>query len=156
MISQKAKYALRALVALARAEQSLAVAEIAEEQSIPRKFLEQILLDLKHHGLVHSRRGRFGGYALLRPADEITFGQVLRLIDGPIAPLPCLSRIAYRRCEDCKSESECEIRHVFSAVADSVRQVLDQATIADALAGASAAGLADDTGLPALVQTAAG
>jgi Rrf2 family protein len=135
MISQKAKYALRALIALARADDSLVISDIAEEQAIPRKFLEQILLDLKHHGILQSRRGRLGGYALLRPADQITFGQVLRLIDGPIAPLPCLSRIAYRRCEDCRSEADCEIRRVFSEVADSARHVLDQATIADALAG---------------------
>jgi Rrf2 family protein len=135
MISQKAKYALRALIALARADNSMMIAEIAEQQSIPRKFLEQILLDLKHQGIVLSRRGRLGGYALLRPADQITFGQVLRLIDGPIAPLPCLSRIAYRRCSDCQTEKDCEIRRVFSAVADSARAVLDQTTIADAAAG---------------------
>ncbi len=135
MISQKAKYALRALVALARAGDSLVISDIAEEQAIPRKFLEQILLDLKHHGLVHSRRGRLGGYALLRPADQITFGQVLRLIDGPIAPLPCLSRIAYRRCWDCREEESCEIRRVFAAVAVASRDVLDRATIADAVAG---------------------
>ncbi|MCW5717102.1 MAG: Rrf2 family transcriptional regulator [Bauldia sp.] len=135
MISQKAKYALRALVALARAGDSLVISDIAEEQAIPRKFLEQILLDLKHHGLVHSRRGRLGGYALLRPAEQITFGQVLRLIDGPIAPLPCLSRIAYRRCEDCREEESCEIRRVFAAVAVASREVLDRATIADAVAG---------------------
>ena len=135
MISQKAKYALRALTALAQAPDSLMIAEIAEAQRIPRKFLEQILLDLKHHGVVQSRRGRLGGYALLRPADQITFGQILRLIDGPIAPLPCLSRIAYRRCQDCPSENDCEIRRIFSAVAESARKVLDRATIADALEG---------------------
>ena len=110
MISQKAKYALRALVVLARAESSVMIGTIAEEHNIPRKFLEQILLELKHHGLVVSHRGRLGGYALLRPADQITFGQVLRIVDGPIAPLPCLSRIAYRRCADCRSEKNCEIR----------------------------------------------
>jgi Rrf2 family protein len=114
MISQKAKYALRALIALARAQDSLMIADIAQQHSIPRKFLEQILLEMKHHGIVVSRRGRLGGYALLRPADQITFGQVLRLIDGPIAPLPCLSRTAYRRCSDCRSERDCEVRRVFS------------------------------------------
>lgn len=135
MISQKAKYALRALVALARerAGQALAIGDIAEQQSIPKKFLEQILLDLKHQGLVVSRRGKAGGYALLRPADTISFGQVLRIVDGPIAPLPCLSKIAYRRCEDCKEEASCEIRRVFARVADATRDVLDRTTIADAL-----------------------
>lgn len=140
MISQKAKYALRALVALARAESSVMIGTIAEEHKIPRKFLEQILLELKHHGLVVSHRGRLGGYALLRPADQITFGQVLRIVDGPLAPLPCLSRIAYRRCADCRSEKNCEIRRVFASVADSARAVLDQTTIADAVAGAAHTG----------------
>lgn len=135
MISQKAKYALRALLALARSEDSLMIGEIAALQRIPRKFLEQILLELKYEGLVDSRRGRSGGYMLLRPADQITFGQVLRLIDGPIAPLPCLSRIAYRRCEDCENERTCEIRRVFARVAESARIVLDNTTIADAAAG---------------------
>lgn len=110
------------------------IAEIAEQQQIPRKFLEQILLDLKHHGIVASRRGRSGGYGLLMPADQITFGRVLRIVDGPIAPLPCLSRIAYRRCADCKSETTCEIRRVFARVAESARDVLDRTTIAEAVA----------------------
>jgi Rrf2 family protein len=133
MLSQKARYALRALVALARADDSMMIAEIADQQRIPRKFLEQILLDLKHHGIVASRRGRLGGYGLLMPSDQITFGRVLRIIDGPIAPLPCLSRIAYRRCADCQTETACEIRRVFAEVADSARDVLDRTTIADAL-----------------------
>jgi Rrf2 family protein len=134
MISQKAKYAFKALIALARASDgSMATGEIAEQQNIPKKFLEQILLDLKHEGILYSRRGRAGGYALHKPADMVTFGQVLRLMDGPIAPLPCLSRTAYRRCDDCRSESSCEVRHVFAKVAHSMRAVLDQTTIADAV-----------------------
>ena len=135
MISQKARYALRALVALAGADRFFVIAEIAEQQQIPRKFLEQILLDLKHHGIVASRRGRFGGYVLLMRPDQITFGRILRIIDGPIAPLPCLSRIAYRRCADCKYEATCEIRRVFALVANSARDVLDRITIAQAVAG---------------------
>lgn len=135
MISQKAKYALRALAALARAEakRPMLIAEIAEQQKIPKKFLEQILLDLKHRGIVMSKRGKEGGYLLLKPPHEITFGEVLRMIDGPIAPLPCLSQTAYRRCDDCLSEAECEIRHVFARVADATREVLFKATIADTL-----------------------
>ncbi|MGV1013668.1 MAG: RrF2 family transcriptional regulator [Methyloceanibacter sp.] len=138
MISQKAKYALHALVALARAEDSLVVGAIAEQESIPRKFLEQILLELKRHGIVQSRRGKLGGYCLLKPADRITFGQVLRILDGPIAPLPCLSRVAYRRCTDCIDEQACEVRKVFARVAESVRDVLDHTTIADAIDNSSA------------------
>lgn len=110
------------------------IGEIATKEHIPRKFLEQILLELKRHGIVQSRRGKLGGYDLLMAADCITFGQVLRIIDGPIAPLPCLSRIAYRRCADCKTEEACEIRRVFAKVAESAREVLDRTTIADSLA----------------------
>jgi Rrf2 family protein len=133
VISQKAKYALRALVALAKTGDSLMIGEIAARKNIPRKFLEQILLELKHHGIVQSRRGKLGGYSLLMPPDRITYGQVLRIIDGPIAPLPCLSRIAYRRCSDCATEETCEIRRVFARVAESARDVLDCTTIADSL-----------------------
>ena len=105
MISQKARYALRALLALARVGpgKTLMTSEIAAEQKIPKKFLEQILLQLKGGGMVQSHRGRTGGYELIRPADEVMFGEVLRLIDGPIALLPCLSKVAYRKCEDCRS-----------------------------------------------------
>ncbi|MEG6507655.1 Rrf2 family transcriptional regulator [Methyloligella sp. 2.7D] len=132
MISQKARYALRALLALAEGK-SPTIGEIAEEQKIPRKFLEQILLDLKYQGLVSSRRGRSGGYELHMPADQITFGRVLRIIDGPIAPLPCLSRTAYKPCNDCRDEKTCEIRRVFARVAESARDVLDRVTIAEAM-----------------------
>ena len=136
MISQKAKYALRALVSLARAGrgETMMIGEISKEQAIPKKFLEQILLELKRAGIVMSRRGRLGGYVLLRPADKLTFGEVLRLIDGPIAPLPCLSKIAYRRCADCQDEATCEIRHVFAHVVKAQREVLDHTTFADAVA----------------------
>ena len=135
MISQKAKYALRALVALVRATpgECRMISEISREQAIPKKFLEQILLELTRAGIVMSRRGRLGGYELLRTPDKITFGEVLRLIDGPIAPLPCLSKIAYRRCEDCRDEATCEIRQVFGRVAEATREVLDATTLADAV-----------------------
>lgn len=136
MISQKAKYALRALVALARAPQGqpLVISEIARTQRIPKKFLEQILLDLKHQGLLDSRRGKGGGYVLLKPANRIAYGEVLRIIDGPVAPLPCLSITAYRKCTDCLDEGTCETRKVFAQVADQTRKVLDSTTIADAIA----------------------
>ena len=137
MISQKAKYALRALVALAQVKpgETMMISEIARDQKIPKKFLEQILLDLKHHGLLVSRRGKSGGYLLLRDPADISFGEVLRIIDGPLAPLPCLSKIAYRRCDDCPSEETCEVRRVFARVANATRKVLDETTIADSLSG---------------------
>jgi len=109
------------------------IGELVEKERLPVKFLEQILLEMKRHGIVHSRRGKLGGYSLLMPPEKITYGQVLRIIDGPIAPLPCLSRIAYRRCADCKTEETCEIRRVFARVAESAREVLDRTTIADSL-----------------------
>jgi Rrf2 family protein len=135
MISQKAKYALRALLALAREApgDSLIISEIAEGQKIPKKFLEQILLDLKHHGIVTSRRGKAGGYLLLKPPSAISFGEVLRVVDGPIEPLPCLSKMGYRRCEDCGSEESCEVRRVFARVASATREILDKTSIVDAL-----------------------
>lgn len=135
MISQKAKYALRALVSLARAGrgETRMIGEISREQAIPKKFLEQILLELKRAGMVASRRGRAGGYELLRAPEQIMFGEVLRLIDGPIAPLPCLSKIAYRKCEDCRDETACEIRHVFERVTLATREVLDSTSLADSL-----------------------
>lgn len=135
MISQKAKYAMRALVALARVAPgtSLMIGEIAENQSIPKKFLEQILLDLKREGIVTSRRGKTGGYLMQRAPEEVSFGEILRLIDGPLAPLPCLSKVAYHRCADCSNESACEIRHVFAKVAEATRDILDGTTLADSL-----------------------
>lgn len=135
MISQKAKYALRALVSLARAGrgETMMIGEISREQAIPKKFLEQILLELKRAGFVASRRGRTGGYELVRAPEQIMYGEVLRLIDGPIAPLPCLSKIAYKRCEDCRDETSCEIRHVFERVTMATREVLDSTSLADSL-----------------------
>lgn len=142
MISQKAKYAMRALVALARgkAGEPMQIADIAQSQHIPRKFLEQILVELKNHGLVTSRRGKQGGYLLLRPADEITYGDVLRMVDGPMAPLPCLSVTAYRKCDDCPDEGVCEVRQAFAPVAERTRAILFSTTIADSMNAASTVG----------------
>ena len=130
MISQRAKYALHALIALAGAHRPLSTSEIAESEQIPSPFLEQILMQLKHHGILKSKRGRFGGYDLLLSAERITFGQILRIIDGPIAPLACLSHTAYR---DCRREQSCKVRRVFARVAEESRSILDHTTIADAL-----------------------
>lgn len=136
MISQKAKYAFRALLELAKSTdgEALLISEIAERRHIPKKFLEQILLDLKHQGLVSSRRGKNGGYTLLKSPSEITFTQVMRIIDGPMAPLPCLSRTAYRRCDDCDDETSCEMRRVFARAFAASVAVLDCTTLADAQA----------------------
>jgi Rrf2 family protein len=140
MISNKAKYAFRALLAIASAPEgeSMTSAEIARRHAIPHKFLEQILLDLKKAGMLDSRRGKSGGYVMLRPADTISFGEVLRLFEGPLAPLPCLSRQSYRKCEDCESEARCEIRREFGRAYEASRRVLDSRTLADALGDAPA------------------
>jgi Rrf2 family protein len=139
MLSQKAKYALRALLHLAQAPagEAVLISDIATKHHIPKKFLEQILLDLKNHGVVQSWRGRSGGYALLKPRSEISFGQVLRIIDGPLAPLPCLSRVAYRKCSDCDDESACALRRVFALSHQATVTVLDKMTLADALGAAA-------------------
>ncbi|MBF6603175.1 MAG: Rrf2 family transcriptional regulator [Sphingorhabdus sp.] len=135
MISNKAKYAFRALLAIAAEPDGEAItsAEISRRYNISHKFLEQILLDLKKAGILDSRRGKSGGYVMLRPADTISFGEVLRIFQGALAPLPCLSRQFYRRCEDCVSEANCEIRREFARSYDASRKVLDSRTIGDAL-----------------------
>lgn len=137
MLSQKCKYALRALLMLAEAEpeELVLVQEIAERQNVPRKFLELILLELKRHGFCYSQRGRSGGYCLARPGDAITFGQVVRAIDGPLAPLPCASVSGYRRCADCTDERTCAIRKVMRGVRDAMADILDRTTLADANGG---------------------
>ena len=117
------------MLAKAPSGQSVSITEISIEQTIPKKFLEQILLELKRHGLVESRRGKVGGYLMLRNPQDVTYGEVLRLIDGPVALLPCLSKIAYRKCEDCGDEVKCEVRKVFAKVANATRDVLDSATL---------------------------
>lgn len=135
MISQKARYAFKALIALARIGHgaTLQAREISAQENIPQSFLEQILLDLKRAGLIGSRRGREGGYTLVKDPSAISFGRVLRLIDGPVAPLPCLSRTAYRRCDDCNNEANCELRRVFSRIYDAQVDLLDSTSIGDAL-----------------------
>ena len=135
MLSQKCKYALQALLVLARenSDELVLVSEIAERENLPKKFLEAILLELNRNGLVRSRRGRGGGYALAKPADLITFGQVVRIMDGPLAPLPCVSVNYYRRCEDCKDEQSCAIRKVMRRVRDAIAGELDGTSLADVL-----------------------
>ncbi len=112
----------------------LQAAEIAERQNVPRKFLELILLDLRKHGLVRSQRGKFGGYALAKPADTITFGQIMRIMDGPLAPIPCASLTGYRRCADCRDEKSCAVRKAMRQVRDAAAAILDGTTLADAIA----------------------
>jgi Rrf2 family protein len=145
VLSQKCKYALQALLSLARepTQDLLLVSDIAERENLPKKFLEAILLELNRNGLVRSRRGRGGGYALAKPADLITFGQVVRIIDGPLAPLSCVSVNYYRRCDDCRDEQACDIRKVMRRVRDAIAAELDGTSLQDAISGGMSKRLLD-------------
>ena len=144
MISQRARYAFKALFALVRAGDRVVQArEIAAAERIPQSFLEQILLDLKRAGFVGSRRGKVGGHYLLKDPATISCGQVLRLIDGPIAPLPCLSKTAYRRCDDCPDERACAVRFLFADGYAALTTALDGASLVEAARRADGV-IADD------------
>lgn len=135
MLSQRARYALRALVFLARHQGSgpVLIGTIAEAENIPRKFLEVILTELKAASLVQSTRGRSGGYSLACPADAISFGDIVRLTDGPLALVSCVSKTAYQRCADCRDEETCAIRRVMATVRDETARILDGTSLASLL-----------------------
>ena len=136
MLSQKARYALRALVELARADGAqLTAGEIAVRADAPRKFLEAILLELSRNRLVASRRGKFGGYVLARPAAEISFAEAIRVIDGPLALAPCVSpQLGYRKCDDCPDRAACTLREALLRARDATADDLEAYTLADAAA----------------------
>ncbi len=136
MLSQKARYALRALIVLASQsdDKPMMIADIAEKGELPRKFLEAILLELKKRGIVRSVRGRSGGYLLGRTAKDITFADIIRTTDGPLALSPCVSATAYQKCEDCFDEAICPIRKVLLAARDATAAVLESRTLAAAVA----------------------
>lgn len=136
MITQKMKYALKALLVLADeasgdAPAPLTIEEIARRSDTPKRFLEHILLEIRKTGIIASSRGRSGGYTLIKKPDEISISEMLRRIDGPIAPLPCLSRSAYQRCDDCTDEATCRIRKIFAEVFWSYLVLIDSLTLAD-------------------------
>jgi Rrf2 family protein len=138
MISQKTKYALKALMALADEAAAgdgaaLTIEEIARRSGAPKRFLEHILLELRNVGYIASRRGRAGGYVLIKDPKAISIGELLRRVDGPIAPLPCLSRHAYQRCEDCTDEANCRLRALFGQVFLSYLLLIESLTLADLL-----------------------
>jgi Rrf2 family protein len=135
MLTQRSKYALRALQALAALEDDarLLSSTIAKEQRIPQKFLEQILLDLCRRGLIISHRGRNGGYQLAKEATQITVGDIIRYTDGPLAPIACASLTGYEKCNDCVDEKRCSIRKLMRKVRDSMSEILDHTTLADTL-----------------------
>lgn len=135
MLTRKAKYGLRALLRLARdyGKGPVLIADMAEEESIPRKFLELILLEMRKQGILESKKGKGGGYFLARPPAGISFGHVVRILDGPLAPIPCVSLTAYRECEECENEVTCGVRMVMKEVRDANAKILDGTTLADVL-----------------------
>lgn len=135
MLSQKARYALHALIELGRAGPAaqLTAGEIATRAGAPRKFLEAILLELGRRQLIISRRGKFGGYSLARAPDRISFAEVIRIIDGPLALAPCASQLAFRKCDDCEDLETCPLRPALLKARDATAEVLEGHTLAQAL-----------------------
>ena len=134
-ISKKSKYALRALFELGRRydQGPVLIAHLARRQRIPQKFLESILLELRKKGILGSKKGKGGGYFLLRAPASISVGEIIRALDGPMAPVPCVSQTAYRTCEECEDEATCSIRAVMQEVRDATAKILDRQSLADTL-----------------------
>jgi Rrf2 family protein len=133
-ISKRGEYALRALIDLGIASElgwpMLQISELASKEKLPIKFLEQIFTQLKKGGYVASRRGKFGGYSLARPMKQIKFGEVIRMIDGPLAPIRCVSQTSYARCS-CPDEIHCGLRILMFDVRNAISTILDRYTLAD-------------------------
>jgi Rrf2 family protein len=133
MLSKKTKYAIKALVALAREKKPMTIQEIATKERIPKKFLETILLDLRKQGILGSKIGLGGGYHMIKKPKDIPLTQLLRTIDGPIALVSCVSLNFYERCEDCVDEETCGIKSAFAQVRDATLKILSGTTLEDIL-----------------------
>ena len=133
MLTKKGKYGLKALVDLASLDpgETAFITEIATRNNIPKKFLDTILLELRNAGILRSKKGPGGGYSLSRPASEIRIGQVIRTLDGPLAPIRCASRTAYEVCDDCNDPETCEVRRSMTTVRDAIADILDTMTLED-------------------------
>jgi Rrf2 family protein len=140
MLTRKGKYGLKAMILLAREQGAgpILIGDLAETEAIPKKFLENILLALKHRGLVHSRKGPHGGYQLAREPEKISVGEIVRALDGPLALVSCVSQTAYAPCEECVTEKDCAVRLVFQQVRDETARILDGTTLAEAAAARTA------------------
>jgi Rrf2 family protein len=132
MLSKKAKYAIKALLALAdgRRDEPVRIADLALREHIPAKFLEAILLGLKNQGILQSRKGKGGGYLLARDPATIYLGQIVRMFDGPLAPVPCASQTAYVPCADCRNEAVCGVHLAMKEVRDATAKILDGTSLA--------------------------
>jgi Rrf2 family protein len=135
MLSRKTKYGLQSVIYLAKrhGKGPVLITELAKSEGIPQKFLEAILLDLRNKGILQSKKGKGGGYFLARAPQDITMGEIIRVLEGPLAPVPCVSQMAYRKCEECKSEADCEIRRVMKEVRDAMAKILDNTTLSDVI-----------------------
>ena len=133
MLTKKSKYALKALLYLARKNDLTQISELSQKENIPQKFLENILLELRNKGILYSKRGKDGGYKLGKPPEAITFGQIIRILDGPLAPIGCVSLMAYQKCDECVDEETCNIRLVMKKVRDETAFILDGTSLKDAL-----------------------
>ena len=131
-LSKRTQYSLRALYALTRkfGEGPVLITTLAEAETIPKKFLEQILVSLKSAGFVASKKGKGGGYVLAQPPEKITIGSVIRAIEGPLAPLPCASETRFRKCDECVDIQTCGTRIVMRQVRDAMAAILDKTTLA--------------------------
>jgi len=136
MLSKKTKYAIKALVILGKNvdQPPMQIQKIAEMERIPKKFLEQILLDLRNAGFLYSKKGAGGGYSLNKDPKEIFLVNILRITDGPVAMLPCASLNFYHKCDECHQETTCGIRDVFVEVRDATLSILSKTSIADVIA----------------------
>ncbi len=136
MLSKKTQYAIKALVILGKnyGKEPMQILRIAQEDKIPKKFLEQILLELRNAGLLVSKKGAGGGYSLNKNPNEIFLTQILRITGGPIALLPCVSLNFYQRCEECIDEKTCGIRDIFTDVRNASLKILSETSIADVIA----------------------
>ena len=142
-LSKRGEYGLRAMIILADVHKNspagmIQIKEISAREEIPAKFLEQILLALKNTGLVHSKMGVGGGYYLARAPKEITLGQIVRTLDGPLAPIKCVSQMAYEPC-GCPDEETCGLRMVMGDVRNAIANILDNTTLADVIKRVEAA-----------------
>ena len=139
MLSRKAKYALRALSVLALSDGSPVQARrLAEEAKVPAKFLEAILVELRNAGIVESRRGTVGGHRLAKPASEVMVGDIVRIIDGPIAPIRCASVTAYQPCADCIDPQTCALRDLMGDVRDAMSSIIDHRSLRELALAAAA------------------
>jgi Rrf2 family protein len=131
-MTQRTKYALNALFVLAEAppDQPMAISDLAARGRLPKKFLEAILLELKRRGILSSKKGKGGGYQLLRSPQQISLAEIMRIFDGPLAPLPCASETAFKKCDECESVTTCAVRGVMKDVRDAMAAILEKATLA--------------------------